>query len=226
MSHTLQKQKVAAIHERYAETKSIKKVSRELGVSRQAIRRHLNLLPQAESAISNLATLPSGSSPPLTIPIQSMLERLLAIAQGDTEEHCSVPGFIEARAKSLVAALGISSVTDLGMLEQALMQELMYRKAYNMARQAMNLPFTGDHNRRHDRPSLASRRYHETAIRAQEASLNILADLEIKYRRRPPNVGSGNVFICAENMSHHQLQMNNTQVNLGPDQNKKRHEDQ
>lgn len=203
MARTLPTHQKDQVRLAFTELGSIREVAKRCGCSRNTVRRLLRsegLLP--------LHTQPEQPSLTIDPTLEAvdfiLLEKLFELGRGNGE-NLSFEKHIKSITQGIAREIGISGVTDQLRLESAMLQYICHRRFYLKSLTASEAAYTGPFQKSHEKHARAVREWVDASHKALDQWSKLIRELEIKYGKRAPNYGKGNVFVQA-----------NIQTNGGP----------
>lgn len=194
MANTLTAIQKDEIRLAFLEIGSIREVAKRCACSRNTVRR---LLRSEGLAI---ATMEKEEEPNVAPSLDAVdfivLDKLFEAGRGNGE-NLSFEQHIKRITQSIAAEIGISGVTDQLRLESAMLQYICHRRFYFKSLTASDSSYSGPFQKAHEKHARAVRDWVEISQKALDHWNKLIRELEIKYGKRVPNYGRGNVFVQA-----------------------------
>lgn len=195
MAHTLCVDDQDKIRNLFLTGSSIKAVSRALGFSKNTIKK----LIRAEGLATRMSPIAPALAPVATAPEFnpidfSLLEKLFEMGR-EPGENLDFQKHVKAIAVSMSAELGVKGTIDKIRLETAIFQYIAYRRFYFKSLTCSDKSYLGPLSKAHEKLAKAVHGWVDASNKALDQFSRLTRELEVKYGKRVPDLGRGNVFV-------------------------------
>lgn len=193
MANTVSNEVRDQIREAFLMAKGIKAISRDFGVGRNTVRRHIRseglVPPQPQPHLEesrslrdlSLETATTGDYRALDF---SFLEKLFKMA-GPGTENLEFQAHIKKLVTEIADEIGVqASPLDQVRIELAMAEFINYRRFYLRSLAASDARYEGPFSKSHDKLARTTLNWAKAAQIALDNFFAIIRDLEIKYRKR------------------------------------------
>lgn len=195
MANAITQQEKDQIREIYQLTGSLKAAARASQCGRNTVRRYLKAEGLYLAGEPNMQLKRESSLTPQMEALDfSFLEKMV-----ESSRRPGDPITYESHIKKMVAAfskeLGITGAIDQVRLENAIFQYIVFRRFYVRSLEASDKQYCGPLAKVHEKLVRSISTWVNLSNQALDQFNRLLRELEIKYHKRGPDLGKGNVFI-------------------------------
>lgn len=195
MAHKLSSNEEDQIKNLFLNGRSIKSVARELGFSKNTVKR---ILREDGLSCNNLPGLPQlpqdGPVPELEEIDFSLLEKLFE--QGRKPgENLDFQTHIRAIADSISREIGIKGTIDKIRLESAITQYIAFRRFYMKSLSCSDKCYAGPFGKSHEKLARAVSSWVDASNKALDQYNRLIRELEFKYNKRVPEFSRNHIVM-------------------------------
>lgn len=201
MANTLPIDQQEQIRSLYLAQGSIKAVAKALGCSRNTIRK----LIRAEGLMpACLETKPTSVEAHLSVDLHPMafevLGKLFELGR-EVGENLNFEKHIKGLAVSIAKEIGINQTVDKVRPENAMLQYITFRRFYVKSLHCSDKAYSGPHSKSHEKLAKTVGKWVETSNRALDSFNRLIRELEVKYGKRSPDFGRGNIYLTQNQLN-------------------------